>query len=186
MGENRFFTYLIFCILMISCSSDKNIRTYKLEKKQISKSVIKDHHEINTFNDLGYVTPDAWIPSSGSSMRLLSFSIPYSKGLGDLSVIKLNSKGGGLQSNVNRWRRQLDLPALSIDEIKKEISIMTGKHFNYEMIELINDEDGRSFLCAIFFLDENTYFVKASLNMEGISEIKSDFIKFCSSLKFPN
>ena len=183
MAVSRIFIYSI-CILIISCSSEKNIRAYKLEKKQFSKSIVKDDQGVNSFNDLSYEKPDTWISSSGSSMRLLSFSIPYSKGLGDLSVIKLNSRGGGLQSNVNRWRRQLDLSALSIDEIKKKISMMTGNHFNYEMIELVNDEDGRSFLCAIFFLDENTYFVKVSLNMEGILEIKSDFIKFCSSLQF--
>ena len=51
-------------------------------------------------------------------MRLLSFSIPYSMGMADLSLIKLNSTGGGLELNVNRWRKQLDLSALNINEIE--------------------------------------------------------------------
>ena len=185
MELKHFFIYFMF-IIIISCSSEKNVRTYKLEKNKISKESESNDLKINSSNDLNYVKPETWIPSSGSSMRLLSFSIPYSMGLGDLSLIKLNSTGGGLELNVNRWRRQLDLPALNINEIMKEVNVIKTINGDYEILEIVNENDGRAFLCAIFSLDKSTYFVKVTLDVEGIVEIKSDFIKFCSSLKFPN
>ena len=181
MRLNQFLIYSLF-IFSISCSSDKHIRTYKLEKIKISKeSTLK----VTDSNRLNYIKPDNWIISSGSSMRLLSFSIPYSEGMGDLSVIKLNSEGGGLESNVNRWRRQLDLPALNINDINKDIVVIEQGKTKYQILEIVNKNDGRAFICAIFSLKNSTYFVKVSLHVIGIAEIKSDFIKFCSSLIFP-
>ena len=184
MELKQIFIYLM-SFIVISCSSEKNVRTYKLEKNQISSESKSNDLKTDSPNELNYVKPKTWTFSSGSSMRLLSFSIPYSMGMADLSLIKLNSTGGGLELNVNRWRKQLDLSALNINEIMKEINVIETINGNYEILEIINEEDGRAFLCAIFSLDESTYFVKVTLNVKGISEIKSDFIKFCSSLKFP-
>jgi hypothetical protein len=60
--------------------------------------------------------PDGWEKSAGSSMRVASFRIPGTDGLdGDVSVIPLSGDGGSTLDNVNRWRDQLDLPALKAD-----------------------------------------------------------------------
>jgi len=61
--------------------------------------------------------PDGWEKSAGSSMRVASFKIPGS-GVpdGDVSVIPLSGDGGTTLDNVNRWRDQLNLPALKNGE----------------------------------------------------------------------
>ena len=124
--------------------------------------------------------------SAGSSIRLASFLVPYSGGTGDLSVIKLGGTGGGLGSNVNRWRRQLKLESLSLNEIEKNIIKKEGRLGNYSILQIINEEIDSAFLCSIIPTDSHTIFVKLSLKPIGIIEVKDDFLTFCSSLNFPN
>ena len=94
--------------------------------------------------------------------------------------------GGGMESNINRWRRQLGLSPVGIDEINQSIIIIEGNLGRYSMIEIRNEDDGLAFLCAILPLVNSTLFVKLSLSSIGIKDVKSDFINFCSSLDIPN
>ena len=119
-------------------------------------------------------------------MRLASFAIPYSGGTGDLSVIQLGGDGGGLKSNVNRWRGQLNLEPMSLIEIEKDIVKKEGQLNIFSMIQIINQEMDSAFLCAIIPTRNYTIFVKLSLKPNGIIEIKDDFVTFCSSLNFSN
>ena len=119
-------------------------------------------------------------------MRLASFAIPYSGGSGDLSVIQLSGTGGGIESNVNRWRQQLDLKSQSWNEIEKNLISMEGNLGKYSMLQIINQKIDSAFLCAIIPTENNTIFIKLSLRSVGITEVKDDFIKFCSSLNTLN
>ena len=119
-------------------------------------------------------------------MRLASFAIPYSGGTGDLSVIQLGGDGGGLKSNVNRWRGQLNLEPMSLIEIEKDIVKEEGQLNIFSIIQIINQEMDSAFLCAIIPTGNYTIFVKLSLKPIGIIAIKDDFIIFCSSLNFSN
>ena len=84
--------------------------------------------------------PDSWVPSEGSSMRIASFAIPYSGGSGDLSIIQLSGTGGGIESNVNRWRRQLDLEPLNWIAIEKNVINKKGKLGMYSVLKIINNK----------------------------------------------
>ena len=119
-------------------------------------------------------------------MRLASFVIPYSGGTGDLSVIQLGGDGGGLKSNVNRWRGQLNLEPMSLIEIEKDIVKEEGQLNIFSTIQIINQEIDSAFFCAIIPSGNYTIFVKLSLEPIGIIEIKDDFVTFCSSLNFSN
>ena len=176
------FTSLFFFIIVFSCTTQDNSRTYQLAKTSNPPTINKNLIEEERSKKLIWEKPDSWIPSEGSSMRLVSFSVPYSFGLGDLSVIKLEGDGGGLLSNINRWRRQLNLDPLNIDEIEKNIVNMNGKLGSYKIIQIQNEETDNAFLCAILPLVDKTIFVKLSLNPKGITEVENDFISFCSSL----
>ena len=111
---------LIWVIVILqSCGQDTHIRTYRIAKTKTPDSA--PHVEVPETNSAGFSwkKPESWIPSSGSSMRLASFDIPYSEGSGDLSVIQLGGTGGGIEANVNRWRRQLNLELQSLSKIEK-------------------------------------------------------------------
>ena len=173
-------------IMVLSCDSRNHIRTYNLPKvksKNFTPTTLKK--EINP-SELLWEKPDSWIPSKGSSMRLASFAIPYSGGSGDLSVIQLSGTGGGIASNVNRWRQQLDLESQSLIEIENNVIIKEGLLGKFSVVKIINPKIDRAFLCAIIPTENHTIFVKLSLRHIGLIEVEDDFITFCSSLNFPN
>ena len=177
-------TYFCLLIISLSCTINDNTRSYQLPKINEPKITEKEQLERKKSTGLIWEKPDSWVPSEGSSMRLASFAIPYSGDSGDLSVIQLGGDGGGLKSNINRWRRQLNLEPISLIEIEKNIIMKEGSLGNYKIIQIINQEMDSAFLCAIIPSGNYTIFVKLSLKPIGIIEIKDDFIKFCSSLKF--
>ena len=165
---------------------NENTRSYQLKKTNKQNTIDKVVENRNISTKLIWEKPASWIPSEGSSMRLASFAIPYSGGTGDLSVIQLGGDGGGLKSNVNRWRGQLNLEPIGLFEIEKDIIKEEGQLDIYSMIQVINQEMDSAFLCAIIPSGDYTIFVKLSLKPTGIIELKDDFITFCSSLNFSN
>ena len=60
MELKQFFIYLISFII-ISCSLEKNVRTYKLEKNQISSESKSNDLKTDSSNELNYVKPETWI-----------------------------------------------------------------------------------------------------------------------------
>ncbi|SVC57029.1 uncharacterized protein METZ01_LOCUS309883 [marine metagenome] len=179
---------LFFClsILILSCDSNNHIRTYSLPKGKTNNFNLPSIKRETATSGFVWEKPDSWIPSEGSSMRLASFKIPYSVGYGDLSVIQLSGAGGGIESNVNRWRSQLDLDSQSWVEIEKNIVNSEGKLGMYSVLQIINKKIDSAFLCSIISTEHNTIFIKLSLRPIGISEVEDDFITFCSSINFLN
>ena len=173
---------LFILVILHSCRHDNHIRTYQFTKTTTTGNAPKIEAPKNKFTDFIWEKPDSWIPSSGSSMRLASFDVPYSEGIGDLSVIQLGGSGGGLEANVNRWRRQLNLEPQSLLEIEKEMIENKGDMGIYNVIKIINEDLGSAFLCAILPAGNKTLFVKLSANPKGVREMETDFISFCSSL----
>ena len=181
----KFKTFYFFILLFffISCEYNNHVRTYTLSKQNIDKSNSLKTSQSNN-NGLTWVKPNSWIISQGSSMRLASFSVPHKGGLGDLSVIQLMSDGGGLELNVNRWRRQLQLDPVSIQEIDNSIIMYNGNIGNYSIIRIINEKTHDAFICAILPINNKTktLFIKLSIKSDYILEVEKDFIEFCSSI----
>ena len=173
---------LIYTIVILqSCGKDNHIRIYRLPKSEISPKIKSEHSPKAGIN---WEKPEMWVTSSGSSMRLASFEVPYTEGTGDLSVIQLAGTGGGIKPNINRWRRQLNLEPQSLHEIEKDVIEKKGELGKYKMIRIVNFQNNSAFLVAIIPVENQTLFVKLSADPSGIQEAESDFIFFCSSIHF--
>jgi len=175
--------YFLICTIVIlqSCGKDNHTRTYQLPKSEVPPKL---QPENNPKSSISWEIPEMWVTSSGSSMRLASFEVPYMGGMGDLSVIQLGGTGGGLMPNINRWRRQLNLEPQSLHEIEKDLIEKKGKLGKYKMIRIVNFQNNSAFLVAIIPVENQTLFVKLSADPPGIQETESDFIFFCSSIHF--
>ena len=97
---------------------------------------VKKRDKLNLTWDL----PETWIPSKGHSMRLASFDIPFSKGVGDLSIVSLSGSSGGLLANVNRWRGQVELDPISESDILTTSSVGESKMGPYRIFKMINEK----------------------------------------------
>ena len=176
-------SYFIICTIVIlqSCGKDNHTRTYHLPKSEVP---VKIQPVNSPKSGIRWDIPNTWVTSSGSSMRLASFEVPYTEGTGDLSVIQLAGTGGGLMPNINRWRRQLNLEPQSLHEIEKDVIEKKGKLGKYKMIRIVNFQNNSAFLVAIIPIENHTLFVKLSADPSGVQEAESDFIFFCSSIHF--
>ena len=120
-------------------------------------------------------------------MRLVSFEIPYSGGVGELSIIQLGGEGGGLEANVNRWRGQIGLGPLSRFENEAEAENGVSEIGNYQFFRLITLATQESaFLAAIFPLASSALFIKLIATADGLLDLEKDFKAVCYSLKGDN
>ena len=168
-------------LILCSCDSGDKIRTYRLPKSEVQPEEQSNSHQTMGFK---WKKPTNWIPSSGSSMRLASFDVPYKGGTGDFSLILLPGDGGGLVPNINRWRGQLGLEPQSLHEIENSMLYQEGELGGYKIINIVNNQNNSAFLIAIIPLGKQTLFAKLSIDISGVEELESDFIDFCSSIHF--
>ena len=179
------FRFLLVWLLLVilSCDSGDHIRTYRLPKK----NMIPDKQDAVTSRNeklkLSWEKPESWIETSGHAMRLVSFNVPFSNGIGDLSVTTFEGSSGGVEANVNRWRQQIGLEPLNGSEIKQSSYSKDGQLGKYEFFKLVNEKNPDSaILSAIFHLETSTLFLKLAIDSNGIEETENDFITFCKSI----
>lgn len=73
-------------------------------------------------------TPEGWQSKPASSMRFASFSTTGPNGeAADISVSAFPGDTGGDLANVNRWRGQVGLEAISEADLKTQVSQVTSK-----------------------------------------------------------
>ncbi len=65
---------------------------------------------------LKWDTPEGWSEAPASSMRDVNLSFGPD-GIGECYVARLPGAAGGLESNINRWRKQMGQADLSAEEI---------------------------------------------------------------------
>ena len=177
--NQRFLLLPLLLFICISCDNNRHIRYYRVQKDSLKPTNIS---QPSTQSSIHWTAPTHWISTKGSSMRNGSFDIPFSNGIGDLSIIKLGGTAGGLSPNINRWRGQLNLD--SHTEIQIQDYIQNGKSplGQFQWLTIINPENNETaFLASIFQTPTHTVFVKLSTTADGIYELESQFIDFCKS-----
>ena len=177
--------YLILTFFFIGCGSESNIKSYRTPKKDFGLEIIQKEEISNKGNELNLTwnLPDTWVPSKGHSMRLASFDVPYSKGVGDLSIVSLSGSSGGLLANVNRWRGQVELEPINETDILTTSTVGESKMGPYRVFKMINEnKKGKAIIAAVLPTGEKTFFIKLTTDVQGISELEPSFKKFCSSI----
>ena len=179
--------FLLFFILLYGCDKSDNVKTYRLAKQNSQSSIAKSESQISSNLEFSWNAPDLWEKGKKTSMRLASYNVPYSNGVADLSITNFSGDGGGMLSNVNRWRKQLDLPFQTAEEINNNVIIGVSSLGNYEIHKIINDNNKETaFLCSILSIENSTIFVKLISTISGIKELENQFKDFCSSFKYAN
>ena len=172
----------IAVLLFVACDNDKYVKSYRVYK---DLSLEKSNESKSSNEGFDWVKPESWIKFEGSSMRLASFHVPYSYGLGELSVFILDGDGGGLVANVNRWRGQVGLPSQTLIKINESADNNKNNLGQYRIFKIINRVDfNQAFICAVMPLESRTIFVKLNIEKIGINEVENDFLDFCQSFKF--
>ena len=133
--------------------------------------------------------PPEWIEVPGNSMRLVSFTLGQADQI-ECYVTVLPGFAGGVRANMNRWRSQMGLAALTPLEIA-ELSYIDMLNEKVPLIELqgeFEDADGGragagyGMLGTVCELPAHAVFVKMIGPEAELASEKQRFVKFCSSL----
>ena len=173
---------LIF--VCFSCNDQNYIRKYDLPKTS-SNNIKKEVKNKVVKSSFSWDAPSHWEENAPSSMRLASYLLPYSDGLGDLSVTHFQGDGGGLLANVNRWRRQLELEPETLNQIKNRLTFKQSSIGEVKFIQIINQNNKDSaFLCSIITTRASTIFLKLNVSVQGIKELEKEFREFALSFRY--
>ena len=177
------FYVLIFLCLFSSCKDQNNPRVYKIPKL-VSSEIISDT-KLEDQLRFKWDTPQNWIKTDNGQLQLARYKIPYTQTENAfLSISIFSGNAGGTKANVNRWRKQLNLSDLSLEEIQSIAIKGESSLGKFSIYKIINKENHSSaFLCMILPLKNSTIFVKLDTPITGIDILEEKFISFCSSFK---
>jgi hypothetical protein len=159
---------LLFSLLFFTACKKNDIQSYRIPKEAppvFEMASSGAHHD-----HLDWDAPKHWHEKPASGMRLATYIIPDKEGDGEVSIVSISGPAGGLLSNLNRWRGQLQLPPVTQNELAnyhREETI--GKH-NFHMFKL------PGMRVAMFNFKEHNYFFKltgsSKLVLKNTPELK--------------
>ena len=133
--------------------------------------------------EIKWDTQKDWQPAPASSMRYASFTVVGKNGeSANVSVSVFGGDGGGDLANVNRWRSQIGLSALTQDDLKPLIVPLACKDANFQTIDM-DGPKGR-ILAGWTRMDGKSWFFKL-IGPAGVVEgEKEKFAAFLRSVQF--
>ena len=180
----RYLLYYILTILFLSCENDNIPRVYKL-KKSLNINNAQDKNSATHDEEISWDIPSDWEEIQGNSFSLAIYKILNTTDYSEISITQFPDDAGGIENNVNRWRRQVDLPSEKIERIISDADFNSNSIGKFSMHEIINKKSPElAFLCMIMPLKNSTVFVKLKSTIDGVGELKKTFYKFCSSFRY--
>ena len=187
------FLYISIIIIQFGCKSNSNITVYKI-KKYTAPNKEEIISQKNNAALLNWVAPNSWIEKPPTDFRIASYNIisEVHQEVIDVSITMFPGDAGGIEQNINRWRRQLNLSPQTIDKIinnAKKQSNMLGDYFIYY---LKNKNTKKSIVGAIIPYSEQsssisqTIFIKMNGSDIVLKELEYEFELFCKSVHWVN
>jgi hypothetical protein len=140
---------------------------------------------------LTWTAPAGWKESGPRPMRLVSFTMG-APGM-ECYVALLAGPAGGLEANLNRWRGQMGLAPLSLEEIGRLEKIpvlgqqvpLAQMEGNFSGMQSMQGEPkkGYALLGTVAASGGQSVFVKMVGPAGAVKEQRANFISFCESLK---
>lgn len=138
-----------------------------------------------------FEVPDGWQEQPGNAFRAASFLIPGPDvPAADVSVSAFPGSVGGDLANVNRWRAQLNLPAIDAATMTASSTAITNGSLSFQVFDLVSAgaalEGGHRarILAAILKQGDQTWFFKITGEAEHVAAQRENFARFLRSFHF--
>jgi hypothetical protein len=138
--------------------------------------------------DLKWTAPAGWQSKPASAMRKATFTIPGDAGAeAELSITAFPGDVGGELANLNRWRGQVELPALTAAEVDANVTRFASGGLKLAFADLNNDKASppKRMLGAIVPVGDATWFFKLSGPPALLEKEKPAFLDFLKTIKAP-
>ena len=184
---NRKFYALFFCLVMCSCKKEE-IRTYRVAQEPVAEDPHTGHtaphdHAAHS-NSVTWSALPGWKQEEAGSFLIAAYAVPD---LGRLTVSKLGGDGGGLAANVNRWREQVKMRPLPVEEIKGQPMPVTGGGGEMPLCNLNPDDapaEAEGIFAAVLPTGAETWYFKLTGPSAKLRENGSEvFIAFLADVR---
>ncbi|MHB1035047.1 MAG: hypothetical protein ACYC35_10230 [Pirellulales bacterium] len=136
---------------------------------------------------LTYDTPKGWVSGKTGGMRKAAFVVQDGGRRVEVTAIDLSAQSGTLLANVNRWRGQIKLPAITQSELDKSTSRIQVADLEGDYVELLGPKAAgprQAVLAIVAVRGEQAWFFKLWGDAELALREKSRFREFVKSVRF--
>ncbi len=206
VGKGCGFVFLVtVLLLLIACNKDKaaskNFRSYTeivfrapVEALQYIDPLDEIIQDQVSLDEVSYSKiPQGWIEkrNKGSqSLRFVSFESEQS-GL-EISLVSFPGKVGGIEANLSRWMKQLNLlPEKSLlASLAASLPVLTSlNNIPYVLVDFVafaNSPDSENILVAMMRFRDDTLFIKMQGKRSLIELERERFLAFVNALTLSN
>jgi hypothetical protein len=136
-----------------------------------------------------WTKPANWQEQPLSEMRQGSFRVPGPDGASaDISVVSFPGTAGGLASNLNRWRGQVELPPVSDEELRQATQPVEAGQVEGILVDYASPPQSAKpsrILGAVLETPDRIWFVKMTGPPALVETQKETFTRFVRSFEFP-
>jgi hypothetical protein len=137
-----------------------------------------------------WTVPPGWTQEPPAQMLLAKFSASDQAARAEISVSSFPGDVGGLLANVNRWRRQVGLPAIDETQMAKAVQELDVQSDKGALLDVTgtdakSGQPARLIGVAVPHAGQ-TWFFKMIGDANVVAREKDPFTKFVQSVKFPN
>ena len=175
-------------LLLTSCNNDR-IEVYRIPKE--SQNVAMERGSLVPGlpeRPARWVKPVDWSEQPVSEMRVASFKVTGPDATSaDVSVVAFPGEAGGLVSNINRWRGQLELPPLEEEQLRQTIQQIQLPGTQANMVDLQTVENSSKpsrILGAVLERPDLTWFIKMTGSPTLLESQREKFLDFVKSFRF--
>ncbi len=139
-------------------------------------------------SDSPFKLPPGWTPAKKDGFSAFAAEVTDGELSARITVSGLRGDGGGLEANINRWRRQVGLPSQKEAEIKTSLTSMSVGGRPGQYIELFGSADQsprKAILGALVSGNDETWFIKFTGPAELATREMPNFKAFLKGLTFP-
>ena len=135
---------------------------------------------------LTWTLPQGWTQTLTGGVRYATLKAPLAGDL-EISVVVLAGTAGGELANVNRWRSQIGLSALSEEDLGSVRKTLRTKLGPISLYDLTGEGKVKTRLVvAIAQSDDNSWFFKLTGEATLVGKALPDFTSLVASLRTGN
>lgn len=133
-----------------------------------------------------WTVPDDWEELTPTTIRKGNFRIAGPDRVAEITVTAFPGDVGGLEANLNRWRRQVGLPPAPMDTLREGLEEIEIDGSPAQFVELIASPGAQSngIAGAIIPRGSHTWFVKMVGDTTLLREQEPNLMGFLQSIRF--
>ena len=160
--------FLFFCL---SCSQQEQITTRNIPKKSLPS--------LSLTLPFTFIKPTHWVSSPPTALKKVCFDF---KEHSSAFLVYLPANQGSLTENINRWRKQLHLPALEKQIERQELKQLKTSVGIVYLYALANESSNEAAEIAFWDDQEGTWFFKLTGSLNIVRQEKEPFFQCIKSL----